>query len=96
MLKQTNQTILVFLADNTVWQSSNEGLTWEQKFPGERLLGFYMHSQTNERAYIITDSSKFFYTTSGGRIWFEQKAPSRPNTFGVATLRFQPRSDSLI
>ncbi|KAG6381823.1 hypothetical protein JVT61DRAFT_432 [Boletus reticuloceps] len=91
-----SSTILILLDDNTIWQSSNEGLTWEQRFPGERFLGFHMHSHSNERAYLITESPKYFYTTDGGKFWHEQNAPSRPNTFGVPTLRFQPRTDLII
>lgn len=55
-----------------------------------------MHTHTNERAYLITESSEYCYTTDGGRHWHVQNGPSPPNTFGVATLRFQPRSDLLI
>lgn len=55
-----------------------------------------MHTHSNERAYLITESSKYFYTTDGGQWWHLQNAPSRPNTFGVPALRFQPRSDYLI
>lgn len=91
-----SSTILVRLADNTIWQSSNEGYTWEQKFPGERFLAFYMHTHTNRRAYLITDSSKFYYTSDGGDYWHPQEAPSPPNSFNAAVLRFQPRSDNII
>ncbi|KAG8221150.1 hypothetical protein J3R82DRAFT_2696 [Butyriboletus roseoflavus] len=91
-----SSTILVFLDDKTVWQSSNEGFTWEQRSPGEHFLGFYMHPYSNERAYLITESSKYVYTTDGGRFWHEHNAPSPPNTFGAPALRFQPRSDLLI
>lgn len=55
-----------------------------------------MHTHSNERAYLITDSFKYFYTTDGGRYWHDLNAPSRPNTFGVPVLRFQPRSDLII
>lgn len=90
------KTILVLLDDSTIWQSSNEGFTWEQKVPGERFLGFYMHSHSNERAYLITESSRYFYTTDGGQQWHEQNAPSRPNAFGVPVLRFQPDSEYIM
>lgn len=84
------------LDDNTVWQSSNEGLTWEQKYPDERFLGFYMHTYSNERAYLITESSKYFYTTTTGQWWHSLDAPSPPNKFGVPALRFQPNSEYII
>ncbi|KAG2143753.1 uncharacterized protein EDB93DRAFT_1321681 [Suillus bovinus] len=91
-----SKTVLVRLADFTIWQSSNEGYTWEQKFSEERFLAFYMHTHSNERAYLITDSNKFYYTTDTGRYWHPSEAPSPPNTFGAQVLRFQPKTDYLI
>jgi photosystem II stability/assembly factor-like uncharacterized protein len=91
-----SKTVLIRLADLTIWQSSNEGYTWEQRFPGERFLAFYMHTHSNERAYLITDSKKFYYTTDTGRHWFSSEAPSPANTFGAQVLRFQTKSDYLI
>ncbi|KAH7908483.1 hypothetical protein BJ138DRAFT_352183 [Hygrophoropsis aurantiaca] len=91
-----SSTILVRLTDNTIWQSSNEGYSWEQQFPGERFLAFYMHTHSNERAYLITDSAKFYITTDTGRQWLLQQAPTPPNTFRAQVLHFQPQSDYLI
>jgi photosystem II stability/assembly factor-like uncharacterized protein len=91
-----SKTVLIRLADLTIWQSSNEGYTWEQRFPEERFLAFYMHTHSNERAYLITDSKKFYYTTDTGRHWFSSEAPSPANTFGAQVLRFQTKSDYLI
>ncbi|KAG1846680.1 Oligoxyloglucan reducing end-specific cellobiohydrolase [Suillus tomentosus] len=91
-----SKTVLVRLADFTIWQSSNEGYTWEQKFPEERFLVFYMHTHTDDRAYLITDSKRFYYTTDAGRYWHPSEAPSPPNTFGAQVVRFQPKSEYLI
>jgi hypothetical protein len=84
------------LADGTVWQSSNEGFTWKELFPGERFLVFYLHSYTSDRAYLITDSKKYYYTTDTGRQWVQTEAPTTPNTFGAQILHFHPQSDYLI
>ncbi|KAJ3573829.1 hypothetical protein NP233_g2168 [Leucocoprinus birnbaumii] len=84
-------TILVRLADYTVWQSSNEGYTWQQLFPDKRILAFYHHKFSNDRAYLISDTDEFFYTTNSGQQWHTQTAPTPPNTFGAQVLRFHPK-----
>jgi len=78
-----------------MWQSSNEGYTWTQ-LPGERFLAFYMHSYSNDRAYLITSTTKFYYTTDTGRSWHALEAPSVPNSFGAQVLQFHPQSDNLL
>ena len=55
-----------------------------------------MHTHANDRAYLFTDTAKYYYTTDGGRYWHPQNAPNPPNTFHASVLNFQPRSDSLI
>ncbi|KAI0248766.1 Oligoxyloglucan reducing end-specific cellobiohydrolase [Lactifluus subvellereus] len=90
-------TILVQLQDASVWQSSNEGYTWNRLFPDETFLTFYHHTFTPARAYLITDSGKFFYTTDTGRSWNPLTAPNPPNSFNAQVLHFHPdRSDWII
>ena len=90
-------TILVRLQDASVWQSSNEGYTWNRLFPEETFLAFYHHSFTPDRAYLITNTGKFYYTTDTGRSWYHLTAPGPPNTFGAQVLQFHPdRSDWII
>jgi hypothetical protein len=79
-----------------MWQSRNEGYTWTQLFPGERFLGFYPHKYASGRAYLITDSKKFYFTSSNGLKWEECNAPSAPNRIGVQVIRFHPRWDRLL
>ncbi|KAA1470082.1 Oligoxyloglucan reducing end-specific cellobiohydrolase [Dentipellis sp. KUC8613] len=90
-------TILVRLEDFSIWQSSNEGWTWSRLFPDERFLAFYHHTFTSDRAYLITDSRKYYYTTDTGRSWNALQAETIPNTFGAQVLHFHPsNSDWLI
>ncbi|KAH8109150.1 hypothetical protein DFH11DRAFT_958248 [Phellopilus nigrolimitatus] len=89
-------TILVRLHDGTVWQSSNEGYTWIQLFPNERFIVFYLRSYSNDRAYILTSSQKYYYTTDVGRSWNPLYAPLLSNTFGAVIMHFHPISDYLI
>ncbi|PCH36493.1 Oligoxyloglucan reducing end-specific cellobiohydrolase [Wolfiporia cocos MD-104 SS10] len=90
-------TILVRLADNTIWQSSNEGYTWHQIEQGQRFVAFYHHSFSNDRAYLITDTKQYWYTTDTGRTWNPMDGPTLPNNFGLQILHFHPvNSDYLI
>ncbi|KAG6840198.1 vacuolar protein sorting/targeting protein PEP1 [Blastosporella zonata] len=89
-------TFLVRTADGAIWQSSNEGYTWKQPLPDHRFLAFYHHKYSSDRAYLITDSNEFYYTTDTGRSWNIQRAPTPPNSFGAQILRFHPKSDYLI
>jgi hypothetical protein len=59
-------------------------------------VAFYHHSYTSDRAYLITNTRKFFYTVNAGERWAEGKAPTLPNTFWVQLLQFHPESDYLI
>lgn len=93
---KSSQTILVRLNDHTIWQSSNEGYSWRQLYPEEQFLVFYNHKYSEDRAYLITNSETFFYTTDTGRTWNVGKAPTPPNAFGAQVLRFHPTSDNLI
>ncbi|KZP04862.1 Oligoxyloglucan reducing end-specific cellobiohydrolase [Athelia psychrophila] len=91
-----SDTILVRLADHSIWQSRNEGYTWNQIEAGERFLGFYMHSYANDRAYLLTGGTKFFYTTDTGESWQPGTAPIPPNTFNAQVFNFHPNSDYLL
>ncbi|THH18916.1 hypothetical protein EW146_g2149 [Bondarzewia mesenterica] len=90
-------TILVRLSDNSIWQSSNEGYTWNQINPKEKFLAFYHHTFTSDRAYLITDSATVYFTTDTGQTWNTITAPTPPNNFGLQVLHFHPqKSDYLI
>jgi hypothetical protein len=90
------QTFLVRLADHSIWQSLNEGYTWDQKFPQELFLAFYHHKYASNRAYLITNTARFYVTTDSGRTWTLRTAPTPPNTFRARVLRFHPDFDRLI
>ena len=79
-----------------MWQSSNEGYTWAQLHPSERFLVFYHHKYSRDRAYLITESKKFYFTTNHGQTWEEHTAPSGPNGFGLQVIRFHPETDKLL
>jgi hypothetical protein len=65
-------------------------------FPEERFLGFYLHSYAKDRAYLITNTKKYYYTTNTGSAWYPLEAPTPPNSFQTPVLQFHPQSDLLI
>ncbi|TCD61550.1 vacuolar protein sorting/targeting protein PEP1 [Steccherinum ochraceum] len=92
-----SRTILVRLRDRTVWQSSNEGYNWVPVGQDERFIAFYHHPHSNDRAYLITETNLFWYTTDTGRSWNHLPGPTPPNPLGLQVLRFHPqKSDYLI
>ncbi|THU94129.1 vacuolar protein sorting/targeting protein 10 [Dendrothele bispora CBS 962.96] len=91
-----SKTILVRLDDGSIWQSSNEGYTWNQIQPDERFVAFYHHPYSNDRAYLLTSNNYIYTTTDFGRLWTKIPTPNPPNTFRAQVLRFQPKSDHLI
>lgn len=82
--------------DGGIWQSSNEGYTWDHKFDDEQFVAFYHHKHSSGRAYLLTSSTKFYTTTDSGRTWNPLYAPTPPNTFRAQILRFHTDSDRLI
>ncbi|OXH00162.1 hypothetical protein C370_07356, partial [Cryptococcus neoformans A1-35-8] len=85
-----SQTILIQLADSTVWQSSNEGFSWKQLYPDETFLAVTVHQYSPERAYLLTNTRKIYYTTDTGRSWNIMNIPNDPNTLGIPILNFHP------
>lgn len=58
---------------------------------------YYMHSHSNDRAFLITKGRTVYYTTDGARFWNTFDAPLPPNNFNVPLMSFHPqRTDWLI
>ncbi|KAJ7166603.1 signal sequence binding protein [Mycena filopes] len=93
---EDSTTLLVLLLDHTLWQSNDEGYSWMQLSPGEHFVSFYIHKFDARRAYLLTNTEKFFYTVNGGRRWFTRHAPTPPTTFHALALRFHPDPDKLL
>ncbi|ODN82335.1 signal sequence binding protein [Cryptococcus wingfieldii CBS 7118] len=85
-----SQTILIQLADSTVWQSSNEGFSWKQLYEDETFLAVIVHQYSPERAYLLTNTRKIYYTTDTGRSWNTMNVPNDPNTLGIPIIDFHP------
>lgn len=90
-------TVLLQLADDSVWQSSNEGFSWKRLYEDDHFLSVIMHAHSSDRAYLVTDTRKMYYTTDTGRTWSTIQAPADPNPFNIEMLDFHPtRPDWLI
>lgn len=58
---------------------------------------FYMHSFSNQRAFLITASTRHYYTTNTGGDYHPMEVPIPPNTFGAVILHFHATvSDNLM
>lgn len=83
--------MLVQLWNGQIWQSRNEGYTWKQIEPTEAFATYYMHTHSNDRAFLITKGTRVYYTTSGARFWDTFKAPLPPNNFNIPLISFHPQ-----
>jgi hypothetical protein len=80
-----------------VWQSSNEGFSWKQLKEDETFLGVTVHAYSSERAYLITNKRKIYYTTDTGKSWYYISTPMDPNNLNIPILDFHPtKADWLI
>ncbi|GAA5912886.1 vacuolar protein sorting/targeting protein 10 [Sporobolomyces salmoneus] len=92
-----SHTILAFTSKNRVWQSTNEGFSWNEAVPNTHVMALTMHTYARDRAFLITDSQQVHFTTDKGQNWRTFKAPADPNGFGIPLLDFHPlREDWLI
>jgi hypothetical protein len=56
-----------------------------------------MHLYADDRAYLITNKNKLYYTTDTAQQWLPLDLPVSPNQFGLGLLSFHPlQSDWLI
>lgn len=55
-----------------------------------------MHNFSPDRAYLITTSKQFWYTTDAGKTWNELSAPVVPTSFGMQVLHFHPIHDDYL
>lgn len=92
-----SETILLHMADGTVWQSRNEGYSWSQVRDDRKFLAITMHPNDKERAYLFTTDRVIIYTTDTGKTWQQMNLPMDPNSLGIPAIDFHPtQSDWLI
>ncbi|KAK4055938.1 vacuolar protein sorting/targeting protein PEP1 [Microbotryomycetes sp. JL221] len=85
-----SHTLLAFTSHNRVWQSSNEGFSWNLVAQDSKIIAMTMHAYDKDRAYLITDSRTVHYSTDKGSSWNTFKAPEDPNSLGIPLLDFHP------
>lgn len=92
-----SHTIVAFTTNNEVWQSSNEGFSWQEPVPKGKFISMQMHPYSRDRAYLIGANRDIHYTTDAGITWYKLTTPLEPNLLGIPILDFHPtRSDYLI
>ncbi|KAF2459950.1 glycosyl hydrolase [Lineolata rhizophorae] len=98
-----DETILT-LTDDThdgrrLWMTSDHGKTWNtvEALAGENVLSIYPHQFSNDVVYIITDSSRVYYSKDRGDSFHYFEAPGSPTRENLQYLSFHARmSDWLI
>lgn len=64
---------------------------------GQYFIAVYMHQYSFDRAYLITDKGKMYYTTDTAEQWLPIDLPAPPNQFSLGLLSFHPlQSDWLL
>lgn len=99
-----SSSVLVQLADGSVFHSLNDGYSWRQLVSDgppasddDRFLTMALHAYDNTRGYLVTAGQRVYYTTNQGASWSWFTAPLPANGLGIAILDFHPdRSDWLI
>ncbi|CAH7670748.1 hypothetical protein PPACK8108_LOCUS5483 [Phakopsora pachyrhizi] len=92
-----SHTILVFTSENQVWQSNNQGYSWDEPIKNAKFISMQIHPYSRDRAYLISPDQTIYYTTDKGSSWNNLKTPMSPNLLGLPLLDFHPtRSDWLI
>ncbi|WFD05581.1 vacuolar protein sorting/targeting protein PEP1 [Malassezia vespertilionis] len=85
--------ILVRLQNGKVYQSSDDGGTWNMlaALQKETALAIVRHTHSKQRAYIITDAHTVYYSDDAGKNWHFFTVPSPANGLGLAWLDFHPK-----
>ncbi len=99
-----SSSVLVQLADGTVFQSLNDGYSWKQLVADgeptsaeDRFLTMALHAYDKKRGYLVTAGQRVYYTTDQGATWNWFSAPLPANGLGIGILDFHPdKSDWLI
>lgn len=92
-----SHSLLVFTSENQVWQSKNQGFSWDEPVKGIKFISLQTHPYSRDRAYLIGPDETIYYTTDKGASWNNFRTPLPPNLLGIPLLDFHPtRPDWLI
>jgi len=94
---EESHTVLVFTSENQVWQSKNQGFSWDEPVKNVKFISLQIHSYSRDRAYLIAPDRTIYYTTDKGSSWNSLRTPLEANLLGIPLLDFHPtRPDWLI
>lgn len=92
-----SHTVLAFTSENQIWQSVNQGFSWNEAVKNVKFISMQMHPYSRDRAYLISPNQEIYYTTDKGASWNMLRTPNEPNLLGIPLLDFHPtRADWLI
>ncbi|EFP90660.1 vacuolar protein sorting/targeting protein PEP1 [Puccinia graminis f. sp. tritici] len=94
---EDSHTVLVFTSENQVWQSKNQGYSWDEPVKNVKFISLQIHPYSRDRAYLIAPDRTIYYTTDKGSSWNNLRTPLEANLLGIPLLDFHPtRPDWLI
>ncbi|KAI9613309.1 hypothetical protein H4Q26_009909 [Puccinia striiformis f. sp. tritici PST-130] len=94
---EDSHTVLVFTSENQVWQSKNQGYSWDEPVKNVKFISMQIHPYSRDRAYLIAPDRTIYYSTDKGSSWNHLRTPLEANLLGIPLIDFHPtRPDWLI
>ncbi|POW02780.1 hypothetical protein PSTT_11522, partial [Puccinia striiformis] len=94
---EDSHTVLVFTSENQVWQSKNQGYSWDEPVKNVKFILMQIHPYSRDRAYLIAPDQTIYYSTDKGSSWNHLRTPLEANLLGIPLIDFHPtRPDWLI
>ncbi|POW07093.1 hypothetical protein PSHT_10089 [Puccinia striiformis] len=94
---EDSHTVLVFTSENQVWQSKNQGYSWDEPVKNVKFISMQIHPYSRDRAYLIAPDQTIYYSTDKGSSWNHLRTPLEANLLGIPLIDFHPtRPDWLI
>ncbi|KIM19770.1 hypothetical protein M408DRAFT_178610, partial [Serendipita vermifera MAFF 305830] len=75
-----------------IWKSLDEGYSWSKIIlDPESSSSILIHPYDGSRAYLLTPTDVYHYTTDAGHQWFKSKFPAKTMRYTMPRLFFHPK-----